>query len=265
MDRIQELTFVFPQNTEAEREWGDHFKNLLGQIHSLGLHSTALPRVAFRWEKGALLPAVLWCNSEESDNPIPLGYGIEHMFSVQEETISIEQLYQRLKGKLLGMDHAGVNIPKASMSPTDWDTLLFELAKGAALYRYPGEDWPFILHTEEDEFAGDITDFTVKRTPKFELVRDEYTNIPIFQFALETDLTRDELETLFPDPIGFAIPGLDEIFRSLFIRHPWELEMAIRFDLYYKPESQGLSDWETGEWLVLNGGRIRENTRHYEV
>ncbi|KRE24915.1 hypothetical protein [Paenibacillus sp. Soil522] len=255
MERISELTFVFPQNTEVEREWGTHFRNLLEHIPSLRQGSTALPRIAFRWENRTF-PAVYWSNSEDSDRPIPLGYGVESFVSVQEGAISMEQLYKRLEGRLIGMDHAGVNIPTASITPSEWTALLSELAKRANLYRYPGEDWPFILPAEEEEFETDITNFSIKRTPKFELVHDKYTNSPIFQFALETDLSREESEALFPDPIGFAIPGLDGIFRSLFIRHPWEREMAIRFDLYYKPASLELSDWETGEWLVVNGGRM---------
>ncbi|SEM50212.1 hypothetical protein [Paenibacillus sp. OV219] len=255
MDRIQELAFVFPQNTEAEREWGAQFSNILEGIPSSRLGSTALPRIAFRWEKVAL-PTVSWSNITDSENTFPLGHAVDQLVSVQEEAMSIEQLYRRLEGRLIGMDHAGINIPAASMPPLKWKDMLVELAKRAALYRYPGEDWPFIIPAEEEEFATDITNFSIKRTPKFELVYDQYTNVPIFQFALETDLTRDELENLFPDPIGFAIPGLDEIFRSLFIRHPWEGEMAIRFDLYYKPTSNELSDWETGEWLVVSGGRM---------
>ncbi|MCR8632062.1 hypothetical protein [Paenibacillus radicis (ex Xue et al. 2023)] len=259
MKRISELTFVFPQNTEEEREWGTHFLHLLEYIPSFRQSSTALPRVGFRWDNGTL-PAVYWSTSEDSDRPIPLGYGVESIESVQEGVLSMEQLYKILEGRLIGMDHAGVNIPTASITPSDWTVLLSELAERANLYRYPGEDWPFILPAEEGEFETDITNFSVKRTPKFELVHDKYTKSPIFQFALETDLSRKESEALFPDPIGFAIPGLDEIFRSLFIRHPWEREMAIRFDLYYKPASLELSDWETGEWLVMNGGRMVGDT-----
>lgn len=255
MERIQELVFVFPQNTEEEREWCAHFSDILEEIPSIGLSSTALPRIAFRWEKVAL-PTVYWSNITDSEKSIPLGYAVDQLVSVQEEAISIEQLYWRLEGRLIGMDHAGVNIPAASIPPQEWKDMLLDLSKRATLYRYPGEEWPFILPAEEEEFATDITNFSIKRTPKIELVYDKYTNIPIFQFALETDLTRDELEILFPEPIGFAIPGLDEIFRSLFIRHPWEQEMAIRFDLYYKPTSTELTDWETGEWLVVNGGRM---------
>lgn len=259
MDRIRELTFVFPRNTEEEREWEAYLYNLLEDIPSFGQESTALPRIAFQWDNRTL-PAVYWSNNEDSDRPIPLGYGIDRLVPVQEGAISIEQLYRRLEGRLNGMDHAGVNIPAASMTHSEWAAMLSELATRANLYRYPGEDWPFILPAEEEEFETDITDFSVKRTPKFELVLDKYTNSPIFQFALETDLSREESEVLFPDPIGFAIPGLDGIFRSLFICHPWEREMSIRFDLYYKPESLKLSDWETGEWLIVNGGRIMGDT-----
>jgi hypothetical protein len=32
----------------------------------------------------------------------------------------------------------------------------------------------------------------------------------------------------------------------------------VRFDLYYS-HTGTLDDWETGEWLVSEGGRIRED------
>jgi hypothetical protein len=255
MDRIREITFVFPQNNEAEKVWGTHFCQVLNEIPSLGEQSTALPRIGFRWEE-IILPAVIWSNNDQLDRPFSLGYTSEHSTSVHEDAITIEQLYSLLKGRLIGMDHAGVNIPTASMRPSEWTVMLSELMKMANLYRYPGEDWPFILPAEEEEFLSDITDFSIKRTPKFELVYDTYTKCPIFQFALETTFSRDESEKLFPEPVGFEIPGLGEIFRSIFIRHPWEGQIAIRFDLYHIPTSQELSDWETGEWLVVNGGRM---------
>jgi len=74
------------------------------------------------------------------------------------------------------------------------------------------------------------------------------------QFALGTNLTRPQLETLLLAPYGWVIPELADVFRSLFLAHPWP-GLQIRFDLYY--HSAELSNWETGEWLVKAGGRIR--------
>lgn len=108
----------------------------------------------------------------------------------------------------------------------------------------------------QSEFETDITSFVAGREPRFELVYDDYVHFPLYQFALETDLTRSELETRFPQPYGYAIPGLEPIFRSVFIFHPWP-GFGIRFDLYYRDDSETPGDWETGEWLVKEGGRMR--------
>jgi len=125
----------------------------------------------------------------------------------------------------------------------------------ANVYHYPtGEDWPFIIPATAKEFQRDIQHFVAGREPKFELVYDGWTAQPLLQFALGTNLTRPQLETLLPAPYGWVIPELADVFRSLFLAHPWP-GLQIRFDLYY--HSAELSNWETGEWLVKAGGRIR--------
>ncbi|MGO0058797.1 hypothetical protein ACTID9_01965 [Brevibacillus fluminis] len=141
-------------------------------------------------------------------------------------------------------------------TPWKGDELIATIAKVSKLYRYPEEDWPFIIPADESEYKIDITDFSEKRTPKFEFVYDSYIHKPVIQLALETDLSREEMEATFPEPIGFAIPGLEEIFRSLMVKSPWDDGLGFRFDLYYHSDKNDLSDWETGEWLVKHGGRI---------
>ena len=106
----------------------------------------------------------------------------------------------------------------------------------------------------------DITNFSVKRTPKFELVHDKYTKSPIFQFALETDLSRMESGgvsltrsasrsqgwTRFLDHYSFVIPG----------KRRWPSGSIYTINR----QARELSDWETGEWLVVNGGRMVGDT-----
>jgi hypothetical protein len=158
---------------------------------------------------------------------------------------------------LTGIDHAGLNLPTALFIRSQWDQLLSNISQECNLYNYPEENWPFIIPADEMEFRTEITDFTQKRTPKFEFVHDSYTTKPIFQFALETSLTQQQTETLFPGPSGFAIPGLDLIFRSVFVQSPWSEILMIRIDLYYLSTETSLSDWETGEWLIKDGGRYQ--------
>jgi hypothetical protein len=170
--------------------------------------------------------------------------------------LTIEQLYDRLKGHLVRADHFGVNLPVSQVARPLWTDLLDKLAAQTNLYRYPeGFEWPFIIPATQPEFAADITRFEVGRQPRFELVYDEYLRYPLYQFALVTDLNKAELERRFPLPYGNSIPGLEDFFRSIYIFHPWP-GFGIRFDMYYAGDG-GLDDWQSGEWLVKSGGRIK--------
>ncbi len=167
--------------------------------------------------------------------------------------LAMADVVARLAGQITHIDHTGVNLP---LDSTRWDALVHALAQTAAVYRYPeGEPWPFILPTSDEEYTDEIYRFAGGRWPKFELVHDTLTNVPIIQIALGTTLTRVALEGLFPAPHGVAFPGLGEFFRTIYVQQPWP-ELLLRLDLYYA--SSGIeSDWDTGQWLVEAGGRIR--------
>lgn len=168
----------------------------------------------------------------------------------------LADLASRLAGHIQRVDHTGVNLPTRTTSAEQWQNTLSTIAAAATMYRYPtGEDWPFVLPSTTEELAGDIRAFVVGREPRFELVYDEWRTEPEWQFALRIDLTRAELEELFPEPEGITFPGLEEVFRVVAVRHPWT-GLGIRFDLMYRVDG-GPNDWETGEWLVTQGGRIR--------
>ncbi len=77
----------------------------------------------------------------------------------------------------------------------------------------------------------------------------------MLQFSFGTDLSRAEIEARFPAPEGIAFPELEDIFRTVYVTHPWS-HLITRFDLNYQSEDM-VSDWDTGEWLVAYGGRIR--------
>ncbi|SDT55432.1 hypothetical protein SAMN04489716_4480 [Actinoplanes derwentensis] len=170
--------------------------------------------------------------------------------------IELADLADCLAGNVGRIDHAGVNLPSQAVSVKEWDSLVQDIAASAAMYRYPtGEQWPFVLPSTGMELKTDIRDFIVGREPRFELVYDPWYPYTTWQFALWTKLTRTELEQLFPDPVGIAIPGLEDIFRTVYVQHSWP-DLEIRFDLCFRVDDSP-SDWETGEWLVKQGGRIR--------
>lgn len=278
--RLQEIIFAFPDNTRQERVWNRTFGRLLAGIPGQkGLRFEpephgALPVTAFRTTASAfpsirLLTDVpieaitgkllISSQSEPIESPGTLeanGELEEAETAASEGMLPIEALYSRLQGHLVAIDHTGVNLPVQSIEPSKWEGLIQSLAAITNLYRYPGEAWPFIIPATEAEFYQDITNFTPVRIPKFEWVFDAYTALPLFQFALVTDLSRQELEEAFPAPYGFAIPGLDSIFRSVRLDSPWKDGLEIRIDLYYRRNEGAPTDWETGKWLITDGGRI---------
>lgn len=172
--------------------------------------------------------------------------------------VEMAELTKRLAGHVHRVDHTGVNLPAATTSPEQWHELVGALAAASTMYRYPtGEQWPFVLPSTAREAQDDIREFVAGREPRFELVHDEWLTRTEWQFALWTDLTRAGSAELFPEPEGFTFPELAEIFRVVPVRSPWP-GLGLRFDLCYRIED-GPSDWETGEWLVTAGGRIRRD------
>jgi hypothetical protein len=169
--------------------------------------------------------------------------------------LSLEELYKRLRGHIVRIDHTGISIPSVVITKKQWSQYISTLAKQTAIYRYPtGEDWPFILPTTEKEFSSAINYFPIGREPKFELVFDTYSPIPLIQIDIETDLTRKEVTKLFSKPYGVGFPGLSQYFRAVYVHHPWP-GLDIRCDIRYKNTNPG-DDWQTGKWLVEDGGRI---------
>ena len=240
---------------------------------SLALASVALPQVLFNTEApiDLALGAFALRSSAGAGEPGAPPAPDTHAVRSREDAVgpyvevgppdapdaqlALPELARRLAGHLVRLDHTGVNIPTTLVDRAGWDDLLRHLAAIATVYRYPtGEDWPFILPATDAEFAGAITDFAANREPKFELVYDSYARDPIIQISVETDLRRPELEALLPEPYGIAFPDLADIFRTVFVHHPWP-GLQLRFDLYYRSDTP-VDPWTSGEWLVTQGGRI---------
>ena len=170
--------------------------------------------------------------------------------------LDIKELVARLKGHIVRIDHTGLNLPSALVSREMWHSFTGNIAKQTNLYKYPtGEDWPFILPATQEEYETDIKQFPVGREPKFELVYDIYSPVPTIQIDIETDLTRPQVEALFPEPYGVSFPELADYFRTVYVHHDWR-GLDIRFDIRFKNDKPD-GDWETGKWLVIGGGRLK--------
>jgi len=170
--------------------------------------------------------------------------------------VPLTEMLPAVEGQIPRVDHLGVNLPASAVARHEWEALIGALAAGSTLYRYPtGEEWPFVLPSTNEEYADDIRRFPCGREPKFELCYERYFDHPLVQLDVQTRLTRDELEARFPAPSGLALPGLEDYFRSVYVAHPW-VGLVIRVDMRYRDDGP-TSAWDTGEWLVTAGGRIR--------
>ena len=270
MDRLSEISFRLPETPDSSSFLGE-LRSLLAEVAyadpagSAGTDGSVGDRLTLTPPRPADARPVT--TFELADVPAPeVALDTGQSFSLragdtQPETplrqaaVEMADLTRRLAGHVKRVDHTGVNLPACTTSPEQWRDLVGALASASTMYRYPtGEEWPFVLPSTPAELSSDIRDFVVGREPRFELVHDEALTQTEWQFALWTDLTRIELDLLFPEPEGLTFPGLEDIFRVVPIHHPWP-GLGIRFDLCYRIED-GPSDWETGEWLVREGGRI---------
>jgi hypothetical protein len=259
VDRLAEIVFRIP-DSPSSRQFLDDLAELLADVSYASNHSpgslTLTPMKPF-----AARPATAFL---VADVPAPeivfgrcgtIGLPGEGLLP-HRDRMRLADVTRRVAGSITRVDHTGVNLPSHSMSTAEWTALVRKLAAATTMYRYPtGEQWPFILPSTVEELATDIHDFVVGREPRFELVHDPWCRRTTWQFALWTTLARSELENLFPAPVGIALPGLEEIFRTVYIQSPWP-DLEIRLDLCFRVDD-GQSAWETGQWLVTEGGRIR--------
>jgi hypothetical protein len=168
--------------------------------------------------------------------------------------LPLATLVERFEGAVR-LDHSGFNIPRSMYTEEEWQALLRNLSMVSDVYQYPtGEDWYFLLPSTQDEAGGGIDHFTAGRAPKFELVYDEYARVPVVQLQIDTNLTRAEVEERLPEPFGIRFPDLGDIFRTVYVEHPWP-GLLIRFDIVFAREGEP-DDWTTAEWLVKEGRRL---------
>jgi hypothetical protein len=168
--------------------------------------------------------------------------------------LPLATLVERFEGAVR-LDHSGFNIPRSMCTEEEWQALLRNLSMVSDVYQYPtGEDWYFLLPSTQDEAGGGIDHFTAGRAPKFELVYDEYARVPVVQLQIDTNLTRAEVEERLPEPFGIRFPDLGDIFRTVYVEHPWP-GLLIRFDIVFPREGEP-DDWTTAEWLVKEGRRL---------
>lgn len=168
------------------------------------------------------------------------------------QKLDMKSVKNKLEGHVTRIDHTGINLPTSLYSKLEWTNLLRYISSVSNLYRYPtNEPWPFLLPATLEENQNEITDFGIVREPRFELVYDDYTDATTIQLDIETDLSKSEVEALFPKNQGIYFDSLKDIFKTIYIDYSEFID--IRFDVRY---TGPCSDFESGEWFVSKGKRI---------
>ncbi len=119
------------------------------------------------------------------------------------EQISISNFYDIMKNHIKQIDHTGIVFFENHLKYQEWLGFIGKVSQYSNLYKYPeNQDWPFVLPSTSEEFLSDIKDFSNLRQPKFEIVYVKDKGELVIQIDVKTDLTRKELERLFPHPVG---------------------------------------------------------------
>lgn len=166
--------------------------------------------------------------------------------------LTMKQLWDRFQGKIIEVNHTGINFSPASIPLPDYQFLKKHIATQSFLVNYPtGEEWPFIIPSTEEENLNGITDTSIIRHPLFELVYSDYNSIPVIQFDIRPDLAKEEVLRLLPEPYGISFEGLEDSIRTVYVLSDIK-DVIIRFDI-------GLRSTSTNSfypWMIKEGGRF---------
>lgn len=166
--------------------------------------------------------------------------------------LSLQEVLLKLSRNITRIDHIGINLPTNLVDQKEWEDLIKDIASISNLYNYPtGEPWPFLLPATKEENKKEITNFEMIREPRLELVYDKYTDVITIHFDLETDLSKDEVENLFPKDKGVYFENLENVYKAIYLKYSQDID--IRLDVRYKCIH---NRFESGEWFVSRGKRI---------
>lgn len=254
---LEKIEYIFPNN-KINTQLFDLFATLFENIPYATIDTKEINLIS-----SSLMPKTVF-RMDDTTTVLQLDIGNSKYLNLlnknstysEDETITklpIQDVKKRLKGHIKRVDHTGINLPSSLYSKKDWNTLLKYLASISNLYNYPtGEPWPFLIPSTTDENLNEINNFTILREPRFEIVYDDYTNIVTIQIDIETDLSKSEVETLFPKGQGTYFNSLENIFKTVYLDYTNYIN--IRLDIRFACSH---SDFESGEWFVSQGKRIK--------
>jgi hypothetical protein len=235
---INSIKYVFPA-TQKSKKFFALLTKLFGRLCFSS--PSVFPRTIFAIN-GNADKVQLWLDDEKFCD-LYSNKSVENPVKLPMDVVA-----EKLAGHIKQIDHTGIGLPL--LDEKTWGNYVNRLAARGNLYTYPtGEPWYFLIPATRQENKNDICDFNLVRGPKFELVNDEDT--ATIQIDMETDLTKSEVEKLFPKDQGVYFDTLADVFKAIYI--DFDEHLDIRFDLRFK---QPRGDWESGKWLVQNGRRI---------
>lgn len=255
---LENIEYIFPENEENKRL----FELLITLFKDIP-YVTIIENKEIHVISSNLKPKTIF-KIDSSINDIKLNIGNKKYLGLlvgnrnyeddleNIKRIELEDIKNRLEGHVKRIDHTGVDLPTIIYTEKEWKELLKYFSERSNIYNYPsGEPWPFIVPANEDENKTEITNFNILREPRFELVYDEYTDRPTIHIDFETDLTKAEVESLFPKEQGTYFVTLEDMYKAIYLKYDGYID--IRFDVRFKAKH---NDFETGEWFVKKGKRI---------
>lgn len=255
---LEKIEYVFPKDTKSielfnllstlfrDIEYVTVFK--ANEIHAIS--SNLSPKTVFKLDSNI---SNIQLNIENQKYVNLLNRKLEYNKASSEVIkLPIKDVATKLTGHIRRIDHTGINLPASLYSKEDWKNLLKYFSSISNIYNYPtGEPWTFLIPTTVEENQNEITNFEIIREPRFELVYDDYTNIITIQIDIETNLSKTEVENLFPKNQGIYFKGLEDVYKAIYLDYSDYID--IRLDIRFK----GLhGEFESGEWLVNEGKRI---------
>ncbi len=280
--RLERIGFMFPDDDLEAQAFFEQLEQLLKEAPSCTINEDlilfapanpagALPLISLELSSELAIPKLVL----ETDMPFEVRVGNFFIHSTdvvadmpfqprplpaaveepQHTRLPMLDFVQRFDGHVLRVDHLGLNLPKALMDEIHFGQLLHNMATISTIYQHPsGQPWYFLMPSTPEELEGNITQFPPERNPLFELAHDAYDLLPVVQFQIDTDLSREEARELLPEPYGISYDGLEEAFRAVYVEHPWK-DLLVRFDMGFKENLSEPAAW-ANEWVVREGKRV---------
>lgn len=255
---LKNIEYIFPRNSENEKLFHLFF-NLFGNLP----YSKILNENSINIISSNLNPKTVFKLSNDIDNiqiniENPKYLNLFNRYSKYEKKpygvkrVSLDELLSKLSGHVTRVDHTGINLLSSLYTNEEWYDFLNYISSVSNIYSYPtGEPWPFLIPSTFEEQKNEIMDFTILREPRLELVYDNSSPNPTLHIDIETNLSKQEVENLFPGNKGIYFNTLENIFKAIYLDYNSHID--IRFDIRFKCIH---NDFESGEWFVNYGKRL---------